>query len=113
MKRISIPTISNKKCHDARFSNGALAENDFAGALCVDAVSATLERDHRAHRLARRVEGEHLHEGIVGMAPAHGAVVLAEVQHETEQRALRFVADLLRLLVRVFRRLKRSEERQG
>ena len=85
-----------------------LAENDLAGTLGVDAVSAILERDHRAHRLARRVEGEDLDEGLVGVAPAHGAVVLAEVQHEAEQRALRLVADLLRLLVRVLRRLKEA-----
>ena len=97
-----------KRKFDFPFSNAVLAENDLAGALRVDAVPATLERDHRAHRLARRVEGEDLDEGLVGVAPAHGAVVLAEVQHEAEQRALRLVADLLRLLVRVLRRLKEA-----
>ena len=84
-----------------------LAENDLAGTLGVDAVSAILERDHRAHRLARRVEGEDLDEGLVGVAPAHGAVVLAEVQHEAEQRALRLVADLLRQ-TSALRRLKQN-----
>ena len=87
-----------------------LAEDDLAGTLGVNAVPAVLERDDRAHRLARRVEGEDLDEGLVGVAPAHGAVVLAEVQHEAEQRALRLVADLLRLLVRVLRRLKKSSK---
>ena len=58
------------------------------------------------HGFAHRVERVDFVQFVLGTRGADTLVVLAEVEHEAEQRALRLVADLLRLLLLRLRRLQ-------
>jgi len=85
---------------------GVLLEDDLRGALAEQSKPAVSALDHRAHRLADRVERVDFVDLVLGEFITHCLVVLAEVQQEAEQCALRLVTDLLRQVALVLCRLR-------
>jgi len=98
-----------RSCAADQFSKSTselLLEYDLRGALGEEYESTAVARYDGAHRLAHRVERVHLVDAFFGYLLAVRLVVLTEVQHEPQQRTLGLVADLLRQIALVLRRLK-------